>query len=259
MLPHELPLLSLVIWTPILGGIWVLLASRGNNAPTARAVALVTAIATLLLSIPLYTGFDLTTPAMQFVERAQWIGTFNIYYHLGVDGISMPLILLTTFTTVLVVIAGWEVVQYKTAQYMAAFLIMEGLMNAVFAALDAMLFYVFWEAMLVPMFLIIGIWGGPQRIYATIKFFLYTFLGSVFMLVALIYLYIKTGSFAILDLQQASVGMTAQILIFLAFLFLTDKSLILGNITDFLIDPAGHDRIKAALTSFRRKNSVINL
>jgi NADH-quinone oxidoreductase subunit M len=218
MLPHELPLLSLVIWTPILGGIWVLLASRGNNAPTARAVALVTAIATLLLSIPLYTGFDLTTPAMQFVERAQWIGTFNIYYHLGVDGISMPLILLTTFTTVLVVIAGWEVVQYKTAQYMAAFLIMEGLMNAVFAALDAMLFYVFWEAMLVPMFLIIGIWGGPQRIYATIKFFLYTFLGSVFMLVALIYLYVKTGSFAILDLQQASVGMTAQILIFLAFL-----------------------------------------
>jgi NADH-quinone oxidoreductase subunit M len=218
MLPDELPLLSLVIWTPILGGIWVLLASRDNNAPTARAVALVTSIATFLLSIPLYTGFDLTTADMQFVERAVWIDAFNIYYHLGVDGISMPLILLTTFTTVLVVIAGWEVIQYKTAQYMAAFLIMEGLMNAVFAALDAILFYVFWEAMLVPMFLIIGIWGGPQRIYATIKFFLYTFLGSVFMLVALIYLYVKTGSFAILDLQQASVGMTAQILIFLAFL-----------------------------------------
>jgi len=218
MLPDELPLLSLVIWTPILGGIWVLLASRDNNAPTARAVALVTSIATFLLSIPLYTGFDLTTANMQFVERAVWIDAFNIYYHLGVDGISMPLILLTTFTTVLVVIAGWEVIQYKTAQYMAAFLVMEGLMNAVFAALDAMLFYVFWEAMLVPMFLIIGVWGGPQRIYATIKFFLYTFLGSVFMLVALIYLYVKTGSFAILDLQQASVGMTAQILIFLAFL-----------------------------------------
>jgi len=218
MLPDELPLLSLVIWTPILGGIWVLLASRDNNAPTARAVALVTSIATFLLSIPLYTGFDLTTANMQFVERAVWIDAFNIYYHLGVDGISMPLILLTTFTTVLVVIAGWEVIQYKTAQYMAAFLVMEGLMNAVFAALDAMLFYVFWEAMLVPMFLIIGVWGGPQRIYATIKFFLYTFLRSVFMLVALIYLYVKTGSFAILDLQQASVGMTAQILIFLAFL-----------------------------------------
>jgi NADH-quinone oxidoreductase subunit M len=155
---------------------------------------------------------------MQFVERLPWIPAFHIEYHLGVDGISMPLILLTTFTTVLVVLAGWEVIQERIAQYLAAFLIMEGLMNGVFAALDAVLFYVLWEAMLVPMFLIIGIWGGPQRIYATIKFFLYTFLGSVFMLVALLYLYSVSGSFAILDLHQMQLGMTAQVLVFLAFL-----------------------------------------
>ncbi len=218
MLPDPLPLLSLVVWTPILGGLWVLLAAGEKNAPTARAIALAISVDTFLLSIPLYTQFDLSTHEMQFVERFEWIQTFGIYYHLGVDGISMPLILLTTFITPLVVISAWQVIQYKTAQYLAAFLIMEGLMNGVFAALDAILFYVFWEAMLVPMFLIIGIWGGPQRIYATIKFFLYTFLGSVFMLVALIYLYAQADSFAILDLHTVKVGMTAQILIFIAFL-----------------------------------------
>ncbi|MDJ0863805.1 MAG: NADH-quinone oxidoreductase subunit M [Gammaproteobacteria bacterium] len=218
MLPDPFPLLSLVVWTPILGGLWVLLAAGEKNAPTARAIALAISVATFLLSIPLYTQFDLSTHEMQFVERFEWIQTFGIYYHLGVDGISMPLILLTTFITPLVVISAWQVIQYKTAQYLAAFLIMEGLMNGVFAALDAILFYVFWEAMLVPMFLIIGIWGGPQRIYATIKFFLYTFLGSVFMLVALIYLYAQADSFAILDLHTVKVGMTAQILIFIAFL-----------------------------------------
>ncbi len=218
MLPDPLPFLSLVIWTPILGGLWVLLAAGEKNAPTARAVALAVSVGTFLLSIPLYTQFQLDTHEMQFVERAEWIQTFKIYYHLGVDGISMPLILLTTFITPLVIISAWQVIQYKTAQYLAAFLIMEGLMNGVFAALDAILFYVFWEAMLVPMFLIIGIWGGPQRIYATIKFFLYTFLGSVFMLVALVYLYSQADSFAILDLHAVKVGLTAQILIFIAFL-----------------------------------------
>ncbi len=218
MLPDQLPLLSLVIWTRIFGGLWVLFAAGERSAPIARAVALIVSVLTFLLSIPLYTQFDLSTHAMQFVERGEWIETFDIYYHLGVDGISMPLILLTTFTTPLVVISAWEVIQYKTAQYMAAFLIMEGLMVGVFAALDAMLFYVFWEAMLVPMFLIIGIWGGPQRIYATVKFFLYTFLGSVFMLVALIYLYAESGSFNLLDMHTAKLGMTAQILIFIAFL-----------------------------------------
>ncbi len=213
----DLPLLSLVIWTPIAGGLMVL--AVGDEGPwSARPVALITALLTFALSIPLYSAFDTTTASMQFVEQAPWITSFNIEYHLGVDGIAMPLILLTTFTTVLVVGAGWEVIRYKTAQYMAAFLIMEGLMNGVFAALDAILFYVFWEAMLVPMFLIIGIWGGPRRVYATIKFFLYTFLGSVFMLVALIYMQFQADSFSILDFHALRLGMPAQVLIFLAFL-----------------------------------------
>ena len=184
-------------------------------------LALVIAVLTFLLSIPLWTGFEIGTAEMQFVEYDKtrpWIDTFNIYYHLGIDGISMPLIMLTTFSTVIVVIAGWEVIKQRVAQYMAAFLIMEGLMVGVFASLDAALFYVFWEAMLIPMFIIIGVWGGPRRVYATLKFFLYTFFGSVFMLVALLYLYFQTGSFAILDYHQYPLGLTAQILIFVAFL-----------------------------------------
>ncbi|MEO5703056.1 MAG: NADH-quinone oxidoreductase subunit M, partial [Gammaproteobacteria bacterium] len=192
--------------------------AAGGNPARARMLALLVAAITFLLSIPLYTGFDNNTHLMQFVEKAAWIPTFNINYHLGVDGISMPLILLTTFTNVLVVLAGWQVIQYKPAQYMAAFLLMEGLMIGVFAALDAILFYVFWEGMLIPMFVIIGVWGGPKRVYATIKFFLYTFLGSVLMLIALLYLYLQTDSFAILDFHDLKIGMTAQILIFIAFL-----------------------------------------
>jgi NADH-quinone oxidoreductase subunit M len=188
----------------------------GNTA--CRQTALVVSIVTFVLSTLLYTHFDNATAVMQFQENVPWIAAFSANYHLGVDGISMPLIILTTFTTVLVVLAGWQVIQHKTAQYMAAFLIMEGLMNGVFAALDAVLFYVFWEAMLIPMFLIIGIWGGPNRVYATIKFFLYTFLGSVFMLVALIYMYLKSGSFSILDFHLLPLTMTEQILIFIAFL-----------------------------------------
>jgi NADH-quinone oxidoreductase subunit M len=155
---------------------------------------------------------------MQFVERAPWIPTFDVYYYLGVDGISMPLIILTTFITIFVIIAGWDVITYKPSHYMAAFLIMEGVMVGVFSALDAILFYVFWEAMLIPMFIIIGVWGGPNRVYATIKFFLYTFFGSVFMLVALIYMYFQADSFSILDFHDLQLGMTAQILIFIAFL-----------------------------------------
>ncbi len=218
----EMPILSSIVWTPIVGGLLVLAA--GDRF--ARQLSLVVALVTFALSIPLYTHFDPSTAAMQFQEKWPWITTFNIYYHLGVDGISMPLILLTTFTTIFVVIAGWEVITYKRPQYFAAFLIMEGVMVGVFSALDAMQFYVFWEAMLIPMFLIIGIWGGPRRVYATIKFFLYTFFGSVFMLVALIYMHVKTGqtnliagsSFSILDFQRLPLGMTPQILIFLAFL-----------------------------------------
>jgi len=213
-------LLSLVIWVPIMGGCLVLATGNDKYAPIARLLALVIAVLTFLLSIPLWTGFEIGTAEMQFVERSNepWITAFNIYYHLGIDGISMPLIMLTTFSTVIVVIAGWEVIKQRVAQYMAAFLIMEGLMVGVFASLDAALFYVFWEAMLIPMFIIIGIWGGPRRVYATLKFFLYTFFGSVFMLVALLYLYFQTGSFAILDYHQYPLGLTAQILIFVAFL-----------------------------------------
>ncbi len=214
----ELPLLSLVVWTPIIGGLLVLAIGSGKHVLEARVVSLLVALLTFAISIPLYVQFDASSYQMQFVELYPWIERFNIHYHLGVDGISMPLILLTTFTTVLVVLAGWEVIQYKPAQYMAAFLIMEGLMNGVFAALDAMLFYVFWEALLIPMFVVIGIWGGPRRVYATIKFFLYTFLGSVFMLVSLIYMYFQADSFAILDFHTLKLGLTAQILIFIAFL-----------------------------------------
>jgi NADH-quinone oxidoreductase subunit M len=214
----DMPLLSVLIWLPILGGVVVLAA--GDNRPwDSRPTALIVSAITFLLSLLLYIYFDPSTAEMQFQELLPWISTFNVHYHLGVDGISMPLIILTTFTTVLVVLAGWEVIKERTAQYLAAFLIMEGLMIGVFAALDAVLFYVFWEGMLVPMFLIIGKWGGPRRVYATIKFFLYTFLGSVFMLVALIYMYNKSGGlFGILDFHDLRLGLTEQVLIFLAFL-----------------------------------------
>jgi NADH-quinone oxidoreductase subunit M len=212
------PLLSLVIWTPIIGGLFLLAFAKKDNSANTRFIALFISILTFLLSIPLYSDFDITTAVMQFSEMKPWISAFNINYHLGVDGISMPLIVLTTFMTVIVVIAGWEVIKDKVEQYMAAFLIMEGLMVGVFAALDAALFYVFWEAMLIPMFIVIGVWGGENRVYATIKFFLYTFFGSVFMLIALLYLYSKSNSFEILDYHQLKISLTAQILIFIAFL-----------------------------------------
>ncbi len=180
-----------------------------------RWVALIFSVVIFGFSVPLYTGFDTTTAAMQFVESVPWIATYNVNYHLGVDGISMLFILLTTFMTVIVVIAGWKVIDYKLSQYLAAFLIMEGLMNGTFAALNAILFYLFWEGMLIPMFLIIGIWGGPRRVYSALKFFLYTFLGSVLMLVVFIWLYLQTGSFSILGFYNLHLGLTPQILIFM--------------------------------------------
>ncbi|MCX7037493.1 MAG: NADH-quinone oxidoreductase subunit M [Proteobacteria bacterium] len=210
-------LLSTLIWLPIAGGFLTLLLGDGSRN-LARWLSLGIAVATFAFSIPLYLGFDGSTAAFQFIERTAWITTFNADYSLGVDGIALPLILLTTFTTVLIVAAGWDVITERTAQYLGAFLILEGLMVGVFAAMDAMLFYFFWEAMLIPMFLIIGIWGGPRRVYATIKFFLYTFLGSVFMLIALIYMYLKTGDYSIAALQQLPLTATEQRLIFLAFL-----------------------------------------
>jgi NADH-quinone oxidoreductase subunit M len=213
----EWPILSLLIWLPILGGFLTLTA--GRDAPSvALRLGLSVAVATFVASLLLWFGFERGTAEMQFQEFTPWIAAFNVNYHLGVDGISMPLILLTTLTTVLVVIAAWGSVKERVAYYLAAFLIMQGLMIGMFSALDAVLFYMFFEAMLIPMFLVIGIWGGPRRVYATIKFFLYTFLGSVFMLIALIYMYIQSGgSFAILDFHQLPLPMTAQILIFLAF------------------------------------------
>ncbi len=214
---QSLPLLSLLIWAPILGGIFVLLVGD-RQREASKLFALVVSSLVFLLSTLLYFHFDTTSVLMQFVEYSVWIDTFNINYHLGVDGISVPLILLTTFTTVLVVIACWVVIETRLAQYLAAFLILEGLMIGVFVSLDAILFYFFWEAMLIPMFLIIGVWGGPGRIYATIKFFLYTFLGSVFMLVALLYLYSKMGSFYIFDLYKLPLSLAEQKWIFIAFL-----------------------------------------
>jgi NADH-quinone oxidoreductase subunit M len=193
-------ILSILTWLPIFGGIAVLIAGDGGDSDSSRAagmrsLSLAVSVLTFVFSVFLFNNFDTTTAAMQFVERAPWIEALNVEYFLGVDGISAPLILLTTFITPLVIIAGWDSIKERSAQYFAAFLILEGLMIGVFSALDGVLFYVLWEAMLVPMFLIIGVWGGERRIYATLKFFLYTFLGSVLMLVAFIYLYNKAGSF----------------------------------------------------------------
>ena len=210
------PILSLLIWLPILGGFLTLAAGRDAPAVALR-LGLAVALATFVVSLLLWFTFERGTAEMQFQEFTPWIAAFNVHYHLGVDGISMPLILLTTLTTVLVVIAAWGSVKEQVGYYVAAFLVMQGLMIGMFSALDAVLFYVFFEAMLIPMFLVIGIWGGPRRVYATIKFFLYTFLGSVFMLIALIYMYLQSGSFAILDFHHLPLPMTAQILIFLAF------------------------------------------
>ncbi|RME33627.1 MAG: NADH-quinone oxidoreductase subunit M [Gammaproteobacteria bacterium] len=213
-----MPLLSVLLWLPVLGGAFLLMTGSDRRAGYVRWGALAISLATFLFSLPLWTGFDTGRGGMQFVEELPWITAFDIRYSLGVDGIAMPLILLTTFCTVLVVIAGWEVIDRRVASYMGAFLILEGLMNGVFAARDAFLFYVLWEAQLIPMFLIIGIWGGPRRIYATIKFFLYTFLGSVFMLVALLYLQQKAGSFQIEQMYGIGLPLDVQKIIFLAFL-----------------------------------------
>lgn len=206
-------ILSLTIWIPILGGLGVI--ALGNNR--SRPLALIVSIITLLVSLPLYFGFDKTTSAMQFVESVAWLPSFDINYSLGVDGISMPLIILTTLINVIVVISAWEVIKDRPAMYLGCFQIMTGLMVGVFSALDAILFYIFFEATLIPMFLIIGIWGGPNRVYATIKFFLYTFLGSVFMLIALIYLYKQGESFSILGMHYLELGAKQQLWIFLAF------------------------------------------
>lgn len=217
MLDFNSHILSYAIWVPILSGIAVLFTADDSKPALTRWLALAGSLISFLITIPLYTHFNFSDGGFQFEEGFHWIPAFNINYHLGVDGIAIPLILLTSFTTVIVVISAWEVIEKRVAQYMAAFLIMSGLMIGVFSALDAILYYVFWEAMLIPMFLVIGIWGGPNRVYATIKFFLYTLLGSLLMLVAFIYLYLRTGSFELFDYYQLKMTLNVQILIFLAF------------------------------------------
>ena len=211
-------LLSLAIWVPIAFGAMLLACGRDEHAKVVRWIALVGAVISFLLTLPLYDQFDTSTAAMQFVEKAGWISRFNVNYHLGVDGISFWFVPLTAFITVVVVIAGWEAITQRVNQYMGAFLILSGLMIGVFTALDGLLFYVFFEATLIPMYLIIGIWGGPNKIYAAFKFFLYTLLGSLLMLVALIYLYTKSGgSFDLATWHALPLGSTAQTLLFFAF------------------------------------------
>ena len=247
----QLPLLSLIIWIPILAGMISLFL---NERPyMSKWLALAASSLTFVLSLGLYLGFDNASANMQFVELYPWVESFNINYHLGIDGFSLPLIILTTISTILVVIAGWRVIDYRLNQYLAAFLIMEGLMLAVFAALDAILFYVFFEAMLIPLFLIIGIWGGPNRVYATIKFFLYTFFGSVFLLIALLYLHHVAGSFSLLDYHSVALSMTEQTWLFFAFLIAFAVKVPMWPVHTWLPDahveaPTGGSIILAAIT-----------
>jgi NADH-quinone oxidoreductase subunit M len=220
MMQSTIPYLSLAIWVPIAFGALVLTRAGDENARLARILALFGAIVSFLVTLPIVLNFDAQAHGMQFVENVPWIGRFNIFYALGIDGISLWFIPLTAFMTIIVVIAAWEVIQQRVSQYMGAFLILSGLMIGVFCAIDALLFYVFFEATLIPMFIIVGVWGGPRRVYAAIKFFLYTLLGSLLMLIALIYLYFESGgSFDVLAWHKLPLGMTAQTLVFFAFLF----------------------------------------
>jgi NADH-quinone oxidoreductase subunit M len=215
---QQVPWLSLLIWLPVIGGCILLFTVGEKKAELSRWLALAIATATFLLTIPVYLAFDPTNHQLQFVEHDIWFASLKIYYSLGVDGFALPLIMLTSLMTIVVVLSAWRSIQIRINMYLAAFLMMCGLMNGVFAAADAILFYVFWEAMLVPMFLIIGIWGGPNRVYATIKFFLYTFVGSVLMLIALIYLGIAADSFDIRAMQNLPLDMSVQHYVFWAFL-----------------------------------------
>jgi NADH-quinone oxidoreductase subunit M len=210
------PLLSILIWLPILGAVLVL--ALGRNPGAARWLTLLIALATFVVSIPLYTAYNAVAGGMQFVESHAWIDALKVFYALGADGIAVALIVLTTFTSVLVIIGSWGSIDKRVSQYMAAMLALEGMLIGVFAATDALLFYVFFEAMLIPMFIIIGIWGGPRRVYATLKFFIYTFLGSIFMLIGLIYLHMKTGEFSLQAFAAAGLGAKEQAWLFFAFL-----------------------------------------
>ncbi|TJZ75631.1 NADH-quinone oxidoreductase subunit M [Chitiniphilus eburneus] len=247
-------LLSCAIWVPIVAGLIVLATGGDKNAGLQRWLALAGALLGFLVTIPLYTGFDVASAGMQFEELRPWVSSFNINYHLGVDGLSVWFVILNAFTTLMVVLAGWQVIERRVGQYMAAFLIMSGLINGAFAALDAILFYVFFEAMLIPMYLVIGIWGGPRRVYASIKFFLYTFLGSLLTLVAFIYLYYQAGgSFEIQDFHRLPLGMTAQALVLVAFFFAFAVKVPMWPVHTWLPDahveaPTGGSMVLAAIT-----------
>ncbi len=248
-----LPYLSLAIWVPIVAGLAVLVLHRDVDAPKARWIALIGAVAGFAVTLPLYFQFDTTTSALQFVERSEWIPRFDAWYFLGVDGISVLFVLLNSFMTLVVVWAGWEVIQSRVSQYMAAFLIMSGLINGAFSAMDGVLFYVFFEAMLIPMYLIIGVWGGPRRVYAAIKFFLYTLLGSLLMLVALVYLYNVTESFALADWYRVPLSMPVQIALFVAFFLAFSVKVPMWPVHTWLPDahveaPTGGSVILAAIT-----------
>jgi NADH-quinone oxidoreductase subunit M len=214
---HSLPILSLAIWTPIIVGILVLAIGNDNNPGPSRWLALIGSILGLIVTIPLITGFDNSSAALQFEEKAVWIDRFNISYHLGVDGLSMWFVVLTALITVITIISAWEVITVRVAQYLAAFLILSGLMIGVFSTADGMLFYVFFEATLIPMYIIIGVWGGANRVYASFKFFLYTLMGSLLMLIALLYLYTQTHTFDIATWHALKIGFTPQIMLFIAF------------------------------------------
>jgi len=248
-----MPYLSLAIWVPIVAGLAVLAVGRDRDAASARWIALVGALLGFLVTLPLWQHFNPATSAMQFVERTEWVPRFDLHYHLGVDGISMLFVLLNSLMTLFVVWSAWEVIQSRVAQYMGAFLIQSGLINGAFCALDGVLFYVFFEAMLIPMYIIIGVWGGPRRVYAAIKFFLYTLLGSLLMLVALIYLYTVSESFSILDWYTVPLSMKVQLLLFVAFFLAFAVKVPMWPVHTWLPDahveaPTGGSVILAAIT-----------
>ncbi|CAM4408706.1 MAG: NADH-quinone oxidoreductase subunit M [Legionellaceae bacterium] len=245
-------ILNLLIWTPVIGGVLALFSGDDKHANKARIIALITALLCLVLCIPLYMGFDIQNPLMQFQVNSPWISAYGINYSLGIDGISLALIILTSFTTLIVVLAGWQTIQFRVAQYMASFLIMQGMMIGVFSATDSILFYVFWEGMLIPMYLNIGIWGSENRSYASIKFFLYTFFGSALMLVAIIYLGLKANSFTIGDFYPLKLNLTTQKWLFAAFLLAFAVKIPMWPFHTWLPDahteaPAGGSVVLAAL------------
>src|SRR6516165_1800117 len=248
-----MPYLSLAIWVPIVAGLAVLAVGRDRDAGLARWISLIGAVGGLLVTLPLWLHFDPSTADMQFVERAEWIPRFDIHYHLGVDGISMLLVLLNSLMTLIVVWSAWEVIQVRVAQYMAAFLIQSGLINGAFSALDGILFYSFFEAMLIPMYIIIGAWGGPNRVYAAVKFFLYTLLGSLLLLVAFIYLYNVSETFSILDWYRVPLSLDVQVLLFVAFFLSFSVKVPMFPVHTWLPDahveaPTGGSVILAAIT-----------